>query len=298
MSKKSVLVIGAGEIGSAIANILEKKGLNVSVWDKNPGKVKILKPLEEMIPISHLVFLCTPSWALKEVLMTIKPHLASDSVVISLSKGINQELKLTSDQMLEQFLPKGHKFVVLGGAMLAEEISAGLMGSGVAASKNEEASRCVRDLFAGTNLFLDHSSDIRGVALSGVLKNAYAVMLGMADGFKWSANGKGWIVARAIREMRNAIKELGGNEETVFSMAGIGDLIATGYSAYSLNHQAGEELAKTNKIIKSEGIVSLPYVLELLGEKRHKFRLLLALEEVVVKNNNAREVFEKLFYAN
>jgi glycerol-3-phosphate dehydrogenase (NAD(P)+) len=140
---------------------------------------------------------------------------------------------------------------------------------------------------------------MRGVALAGIIKNIYAIGLGIAGGLMWGDNQKGWLTGVAIREMANIIKLLGGEKETAYSVAGLGDLIATGYSPYSRNREVGNELVKTGTCcLESEGSRSLPIIASLLGQEKNTLPFFTALEEILIKNQNAKTIFENFITEN
>ena len=102
--------------------------------------------------------------------------------------------------------------------MLAAEIDGGMAAVGVFASKDAAA------LPDGEGAFRKRTFQSRkpwpipeSVALAGVLKNIYAVALGVADGLDLSGNEKGWIAARAIREMREIAGALGADPDAVWA---------------------------------------------------------------------------------
>lgn len=303
------VIIGAGEIGSAIKSVLSsKKDVEVELWDKDESKIPDQKPLAAIIPSADFVFLCVPSWAMRAAAGGIVPLLNKNATVISLAKGIAPTLAgkvpfYTMDDLLEEILPKKQKSAILSGPMLAEELVQGMGGFGVVASTDREVFEELKKLFIGTKLFVEYSKDVRGVSLAGILKNIYAVGLGIVDGLGWSGDIKGWLTAKAINEMAEVIKILKGKSETALGTAGLGDLVATGFSEYSRNREAGEELVKTKECcLKSEGINSLPVIIELLGlgraaalgGKSEKFPILKSLERIILKRENAEIIFEEL----
>lgn len=299
-----VVIIGAGEIGSAIKSVLSsKKDVEVELRDKNESKIPDQKPLAAIIPSADFVFLCVPSWAMRAAAGGVAPLLNKNAAVISLAKGIEMDSKKTIDDLLEEILPKKQKFALLSGPMIAEELVQGMGGFGVVASTDREVFEELKKLFIGTKLFVEYSKDVRGVSLAGILKNIYAVGLGIVDGLGWSGDIKGWLTAKAINEMAEVIKILKGKSETALGTAGLGDLVATGFSEYSRNREAGEELIKTKECcLKSEGINSLPVIIELLGlgratalsRKSEKFPILKSLERIILKRENAEIIFEEL----
>ena len=181
--------------------------------------------------------------------------------------------------------------------MLAEEIGIGMFGSGFAASDRQDHAKALISLFSETNLNLLYSSDVLGVAWVGVLKNIYSIGLGIAQALNLGDNFRGWYAGQAISEMSEIVKILGGDSKTVLTPNGIGDLIATGFSQYSQNHELGKEIVKNGtKSIHSEGLSSLPALLYTLGDRVSKLTLLTALKNVIIENRNAKEIFRKVGY--
>lgn len=291
-----VAIIGTGAIGQALAHILDQNKENrLALFDKDPAKVtRVALPLPEVIQDAEVIFMCVPSWAMRDALVEMKAYLKKDAVVVSLAKGIEGVHKKTMDQLLTECLPL-HRIALLGGPMLASEFMAGLSGVGCLATEHSEVVERIRNLFSGTLLSLETTLDVRGVALSGVLKNIYALGIGIAQGISWENNQKGWYVREALAEMAAIVERLGGKRETAYSLAGVGDLVATGFSGFSRNSRSGEEIAHTGVCnIQSEGCASLPFLLHLLPGDRSAFPVLQGLEHIIVDGKDAKETFNKL----
>ncbi len=291
-----VTFIGAGAIGSAVAGLVKTSGAHVEMWDMDPSKVPNQKPLEKVVPHADVLILCVCSWHLRDALATLRPLLSKKTVVVSLSKGIELGSKLTVDRLLADGLPKRQPFALLSGPMLATELAEGLPSAAVVASVGRGAGRRVENLFKKSALRTEWTKDVRGTALAGVLKNIYAVALGIADALEFGDNARGRLVERAIAEMIGVIKALNPRGDAVAATlgpAGLGDLVATGTSPHSSNRRVGRELVAGKGITKmSEGFISLPSLLSLLGKKRaKKFLLLQTVASVVVSKKDARKSF-------
>ena len=228
---------------------------------------------------------------MEEAVKNIEPHLKKETIVISPAKGIDKETQKTIDGVLGAQLPQNN-FAIMHGPMIAEELMQGMKGYAVIASKDKEVSDRVVDLFEGTELKLEPSNDVRGTALAGVLKNVYAVGLGIVDGLGLGMNFKGWYVGQAIKEMGEIIESLGGKKEAALSLAGVSDLIATGFSVNSRNHKVGFDIAQNGDCeLESEGTISLPSIIKLLGDKSKSLPILIALEEIVMQDKEAKKAF-------
>lgn len=293
--RNKVVIVGAGEIGLALAKVLsEKEPADIFLWDNVEGKVPDQKPLADTIPSADFVFLCVPSRAVREAISSIKEMLPKEAVIVSLSKGFEVRTAKTMPEVLQELLP-GHSWAVMGGPALAEEVSKGMGGIGIVAGPVSGALERLRSLFLGRSFIVEASSDFNGVALSGVLKNIYSIALGIADGLGWGWNMKGYLVSLATAEMGEVLRAAGGSPETALGPAALGDLVATGLSPYSRNRQVGYELAQTGKCaIQSEGFDSLPLASQLVKDRMSKFPLLEALGQVCISGQNAKEIFKQL----
>ena len=294
---KAVAIIGAGEIGRAIASILRRKKISVRLWDVDPAKVRGMKPIKETLAGTTAVFLCVPSWVLRAALRNVRPLLPRTAVVVVLSKGMEGKSKKTVAELLPDLLPPRQKWALLSGPMLAEELEQRRLGAGVIATANREVFQTLATLFRGTPLKVEWSKNPSAVAWAGVLKNVYAVGLGIADGLEWSWNAKGWFAAKALEEMHEIFDHLGFHAVHAAGVAGAADFLATGFSPYSRNREFGERIVSRGECeFKSEGCISLPSVVARLGAKTvRRFPVLHALSSVLIHHTDARKTFTKLF---
>ncbi len=293
-----IAFIGAGEIGTAMFDLIKHKNdLDIFIYDKDESLVPDQISLPETVEGADVVFVCIPSKFVRNVVEEFAEYLSKDAVVVSISKGIEIKSKKTMDQVLEEVLPAGNGYALLSGPMLGEELSDGLIGAAVIASKSEKIQKIIADIFDDTNLKTTTSKFVRGVALTGVLKNVYAIAFGMFESLCYGTNAKGWLFATAIEEMSVMIDLLGAEKEAAYGMSGLGDLIATGFSPYSTNFTLGYELARgEGKDISSEGLISLPSIMDLLEEKFDQFPVAVAVKQIVLDQKDAKDIFDELLY--
>lgn len=293
MAKKTkVAVIGGGRIGQSARMLLRRNGTHVFVWDTDSQKPHVHPSLSECIKGSSTVFLCIPSWGLRPALRSIKPFLAKGAVLAAFTKGIEKETRKFAHEVIRDECPR-HPVALIGGPFLAEELDRELYGIAVVGTANRAVFQRLKKLFLGTPARLTHISDVRSVAISGVLKNLYALGLGIADGLGWGANAKGWLAAQFIEEMKLAGSFLRAKRE-VLATAGVSDLIASGFSPYSRNRRSGEEILKWDpRSIVSESIASYPSAVTLFGGKIKRLPYLTALSSIVLRNKDAHIVFKK-----
>jgi glycerol-3-phosphate dehydrogenase (NAD(P)+) len=111
-------------------------------------------------------------------------------------------------------------------------------------SSHPEHMALFNDLFRGTNIHLDYSDDVAGVEILSILKNIYAVVLGIVDAQFNSPNLRFLILTKAFREMRSVLLHVGGREETLFNFCGYGDFTLTALNDLSRNRTLGLLIGK------------------------------------------------------
>jgi len=298
--EKYVSIIGVGELGQCLGSVLRQvNACTLELWDIDKTKVPNQKEHREVIAAASVVLNCVPSWAMRQAASSAAAHLSPGALVVSLAKGLELETHQTMAEVLSSELPDGQPWALFSGPMLAEELEEGLPGAGIVTSNSGEAYEILASLFAGTLLRVEASSDIQGVALAGVLKNVYAIGLGAVVALGFGDNTRGRYVEMACAEMAQILDRLGGQPQTAYGLAGLGDLITTGHSAHSSNYKVGQELAANGKYtITSEGVQSLPSMTVLLGDESDDLPLFYALKGAVVDRRPLKMVFDKVFTAS
>ncbi len=287
--KYTIAIVGAGHIGKALESILKDRH-TVLLWDKIPGKVPHQKSLAETVSEADVIFIGTPSAAVREAAGSIATFLRPHAIVTTASKGIEAGTLATMDKVLSESLKPGQPHAFIGGPMLAKEIMEGKWAMAACGTVNRKDYTLLKRAFSKSTLRLEYSHDIRGVAVCGVLKNVYTLALGMAAGLELGNNTVGWLAERSFNETMKILPLLGGRKKTLLGTAGFGDFIATATSPHSMNNRAGREIATLGaSTIISEGIVSLPSLLALLGGDAVKFPLLKAIENIVHHHHDPRK---------
>ncbi len=288
-----ILIVGAGEIGSALSGVLKKnKNNHISIWDIDPKRCFPKSSLEKMASSADFLFLCIPSHAIDTCIDRVKSFVGKRTFVISLTKGIERKKGILTSELLVKDFGK-ERIALLAGPMLAEELRKGLETQACLATNNKAFGR-IASLFAGTLLSLKQSDDIHGASACGVLKNIYSLGLGIADGLKMGSNARGILLLQATREMQTLIPMFKGKRTTVLTLAGLGDLEATSSSEFSKNHVTGSMIARGKRITHfSEGALSLPLVAKRIGGNKLPL-FMKAISSVVLDKKNPHKVFGAL----
>jgi len=293
-----ISVIGLGNMGTAIANIIAKNGFDVLGWEyfqevvdevnnrhsnskflsgvKLDKRLKATTDIRKCLEEKDVIFIALPSAFIRQVLALCEGDLDPSVLIVNLSKGIEEETCLSASDILREIF-KENEVVVLSGPSIANEFSKDLPCGVVLAGSNKSYLYKVARIIETQTFRTRFSDDIIGVEWSGILKNIYAIGLGLIDGSGIeSINFKSAFITKAIEEMADLIEALGGKRKTVYYLAGLGDLIATSLSTHSHNRKLGMLLAKGFSLEKAqqemgvlpEGVKTLR-VAVYLSEKYH-----------------------------
>lgn len=271
-------VVGAGSWGTALANLLAQKGFPVDLWvfekeveeqirDRRENDVFLpgiclsdnLAPSNDIARVvSDKDFLITvvPSHLVRTVAGEMAPHVSPDTVVVSASKGIENQTHLTMTQVLREMMPAlaPDNITVLSGPSFAREVATNVPTAVTVAGRDPEAAMRVQHIFATPYFRVYTSDDPVGVELGGAVKNVIAIAAGIIDGLNLGLNTRAALITRGQTEIRRLGLELGANPRTFTGLAGIGDLILTCTGDLSRNHTVGKQIGmgKSLKTILSE----------------------------------------------
>lgn len=295
-----IAVLGAGNMGTAIAQVVAKNGFKVNLWnhesDPEPlrqiakfGENKKYSPgiklskniapqadLAKAVADAAVVFFVVPSNFMDALAARVAARLRSDAVCVDVSKGMQEKtLDLITNVIKKRLSPSGKAEVVtISGPAIANDMAKGGFTAMNAASRSAGAISMVKKVMESDSLKLVPSTDVVGVEITGSLKNVYAIAMGVCDGLRMPMNTKAALLVVALKEIGALIKKMGGRSETVYDLAGLGDVVGTGLSYISRNRRYGECLAKGLPVDKAarkvgqtvEGI-SASKVLHLLSKK-------------------------------
>jgi glycerol-3-phosphate dehydrogenase (NAD(P)+) len=278
---ETVAVLGAGSFGTALAKVLAEGGHRVSLWARDeavvegineghahprrlkgvrlPSGMKASTSMEEVMGGATLVVSGVPTVAVRDVWERAKAHLPPEALVMSATKGIeNDTLMLVSD-ILRDVLPEdAHgRLTYVSGPSFALEMCRRLPTAvTIAADEDEVAERAQRII--STDYFRAYTTtDVIGVELGGALKNVIAIAAGAADGLGFGLNTRAALITRGLAEIGRIAVKMGARPFTLAGLAGMGDLVLTCTGSLSRNRTVGFELGQGK---------SLEQVLEQLGE--------------------------------
>ncbi len=280
-------VIGGGSWGSAFALHLGRKNLSTRLWIREkevyeharryrenqaflpgsifPSNVTFHNDLEEAVKGTGILFIAVPSKFCRDIYSRLISHIAPDTPIVSLTKGIEKDtLKRMSEIVEDVFIPIARpRVAALSGPSFAREVAESHPTAVVVASQDPELAKEVQHLVSHAYFRVYASQDIIGVELAGALKNVIAISAGISDGLEFGSNSLAALITRGIAEITRLGVKLGAQSETFAGLAGIGDLVLTCTGKLSRNRYIGYELGKGKNL--EEIITGMKMVAEGIG---------------------------------
>ncbi len=303
----NVLIVGAGAMGAALSVPLTDNGVEVTICgtEFDVGILKLLERGEKHPRIGReleKVRIAYPDELLKEVdkhdviLLAVSTDgvtgifdrisdLLDHKNVITISKGLLEigGRILTVPEFMWDKNPYV-KVVAITGPSIAREVAARNPTRVVFSSDKIELAEKAAKLFETDYYRINPSEDIIGAEITSALKNVYSIGIAWVRGYEVRMGGiemsnlKGVLVTMAIDETARVVVAAGGKKETVYSLSGFGDLIATfrggrnGMLGELLGKGMGIEQALTELRKRGVGVV------EGYGTARKAYRLLKEFE--------------------
>ena len=255
-------VIGYGSWATAIVGLLAANEARVGWYVRNPEVLEGLlgegrnprylsdvefdrrriapsDDLDEVVREADIVILATPSAYLKTFLEPLTVSL-QDKFVVSAIKGIVPgDYKTIVEYVHDRYDLSYKQIGIITGPSHAEEVSRGKLSYLTVVCADPENARRIGERFAGENIRLSYSADLYGVEYAAILKNIYALSVGIAVGLGYGDNFLAVLIANAAGEMTRFLEESYPDERNTQVSAYLGDLLVTCYSVYSRNRRLG-----------------------------------------------------------
>ncbi len=245
-----VTVLGGGAWGSTLAELVQENDHDVTQWYRRSSL-----SLKDALTDSELWVCAVSMKGVRDVVEQIQQlNLPQSTIVVSATKGLEasaqsslEHLPKRPSEIWQEAFPTA-AITVLSGPNLSKEIQQRRPAATVVASHNAEAAQQVQALFNSQRFRVYTNADLTGVELAGALKNVIAIATGACDGLELGTNAQSALITRGLAEMIRIAGYWGGKADTLYGLAGMGDLMATCSSPLSRNYQVGYRLAQGETI--------------------------------------------------
>ncbi len=268
-----VLVLGAGNFGTCLAQHLAELGRKVTIWSHlpeitlgintrrtNPRYLSTITLSDritattilskELFDSCNLVVHVTPLQTMREVLQKLKPFWNQDHILVCAAKGIEIGSLNLASGIVEETLGvlAAEKAVILSGPSFASEIIMHQPTAVTAASYTDAASSLVQRNFHTPYFRVYTSRDPIGLEVAGAIKNVIAIATGACRGLGFMDNARAALITRGLAEMTRLGVAMGANPMTFKGLGGVGDLFMTCTSEKSRNYTVGLRLGRGEQL--------------------------------------------------
>src|SRR3954468_9151157 len=255
---RKAAVVGGGSMGTAIASVLARGGLEVQLGCRTTSQAaRLLDDRENATYLPgvaldsaiepktvreiefagvDLVVLAVPCASLPAAIGQIGARMGERGAVLVTSKGLVPPRGTTPSAYVSERVRSRAVASLAGPAHAREAIEVG--ASVVVATRDADLRRQLREVLDAGGLTVEATDDVTGAELAAAAKNAAALASGAAS--VRGANLAGAAAGRIFSEVHQLAVASGGRSETFAGLAGAGDLVATAIADGSRNRRAGE----------------------------------------------------------
>ncbi len=320
-----VSVFGSGSWGTALAQQMARRGLDVLAWALEPEVVlgindqhrnpfflpdldlhaglRASGDLLEVARHSDVWIWVVPVQFSRSVMMKLRGETRSDVVIVSSSKGIETGSLLRMDELANEVLDlPDSRFCALSGPTFAREVVQGQPSLAVLACPILEVATRLQQAFSDRHLRFYAGQDLIGVELAGALKNPVAIAAGVIDGMGLGSNTQAALMTRGLHEITRLGVAMGAQSSTFRGLAGMGDLVLTCTGGLSRNRRVGQRLGQGEKletILASsrevvEGVRTTPAVAKLAGQYSVEMPIAEGVARLLTGESNPKDLTYEL----
>lgn len=314
-----ITILGSGAYAIALATVIYQNTKEITLWTNFqkeadelnitrenklrlpgiaiPEEIKITTDLKAAVKDASIIIFAIPASAVDEVCIKLKGLLTENQILCMASKGIENDTCLFLSEVVEKHFR--NPIVVIAGPTFAIDLAKQDPAGLTVASNNHYAMIQVMENLKSNSLKLRQIQDVIGVEFCKSVKNVIAIASGILNGMGYEETTNAFLITESLHDMDQFIKKLGGNPNTIFSFAGVGDLILTCTSSKSRNFSFGTLIGKGEKeeVIKKykeettiEGLYTLQSLYQLLSLKKLEMPLIEVLYQIVYKNKDPKKL--------
>jgi len=328
----NIAILGAGSWGTALAIVFSRspRQHDISLWARDAALAEILKRNRENsaylpgiflpaeIHVTHdlceatsrarIVIGAMPSAHARSIYSQAAAHLSLGATIVSATKGLEPSTHLRISKVITQLLAGegaadlSRRLAVLSGPSFAAEAARGEPTAIVLASHDSALADELQEEFAAPGFRVYSNSDVLGVELAGAMKNVIAIAAGACQGLGLGFNAAAALITRGLAEMTRLGVALGAKQETLFGLAGLGDLVLTCTGALSRNRHVGVELGRGRPLAEilasmrmvAEGVGTTAALLALAGEHDIELPITGQVDAILHRGKSAREAIRDI----
>lgn len=259
-NNQTVLVMGAGSWGTALALHLARNYCQVYLWSyerehvaqmqkhqKNerfvpdcffPANLIPCQNWSDVIKECDHILIAVPSHAFEDVLHQLAPFINHQGILWATKGLCHRTCRFLHEIVFDKLGPQCSAGI-LTGPSFAKEVAHALPTAVVIASYDYDYAYTMQQTYNAPTFRTYITDDLIGAQIGGAVKNALAIATGVSDGLGFGANARAGLITRGLAEMVRLGKAMGAQESTLMGLSGVGDLILTCTDDKSRNRRFG-----------------------------------------------------------
>ena len=319
-------VIGHGSMATAMMKVLSMNETSVDWYIHNPevleslsteghncrylpdvefdiSRIHLSDDLNEVVHRSDVIFLITPAIYLKNYLSDLEVSLKNKFIISAIKGIVPEDNLLVTNYLKKQYGLCDEQLAFMSGPTHAEEVSHNRLTHLTISCSNLDNARSIGEKIKTNFLKLSYSQEVEYLEFISVLKNIYAVVVGMAFGLGYGDNFIAVLVANCAKEMHQVL-DVRFSASNVYKIPSsfMGDLLVSCYSIHGRNRRLGVLIGRGNSVKSSlnemtmvaEGYFASDYFQYLTPEQRQQMPIAELAYQVMHKGLLARKAMKKI----
>lgn len=317
-----VAILGCGAYGLALASVLVKNKVDVSMWSykeeekdslvksrksdklkdyKIPKCINFSTDMKDVISDKDLIVIAVPTFSFESTVIELKKYISKNQPVLIATKGIQQDTCLFLHDVFKKHCK--NKIAVISGPSFAVDIVKEVPIGLSLATKYNSVDIVVRKCFENELTKYRRTNDIIGVEVCGSIKNVMAIASGMLEGMNASPSTKALFLTESMNDIKELLFALGGKKKTILSFAGFGDILMTSTSPSSRNFSFGRLIGegKSKQVINNylkettvEGMYTLQSIHKLVRKRNVKMPIINLIYDIINGKKEKEEILKFL----
>lgn len=317
-----VAILGCGAYGLALASILVKNKVVVTMWSysneekeiltksrksnklenyKIPECINFSTDMNEVVKDCNLIVIAVPTFSFESTVIKLKECIDKRQPVLIATKGIQQDTCLFLHDVFKKHCK--NKIAVISGPSFAVDIVKEVPIGLSLATKHNSVDLLVRKCFENELTKFRRTNDIIGVEVCGSIKNVMAIASGMLEGMNASPSTKALFLTESMNDIKELLFALGGKKKTILSFAGFGDILMTSTSPSSRNFSFGRLIGegKSKQVINNylkettvEGMYTLQSIHKLVRKRNVKMPIINLIYDIINGKKEKEEILKFL----
>jgi len=213
-------------------------------------------------------------------------------------KGLEESTAKTMFEIMKEEIKQDIHIAVLAGPGHVQDYMKKVPSCAVIDSDEPDTVNRVISAMQSELIRFYFGADLIGNQVGAALKNVIGLAAGILDGLEWYGL-KGALMARAPVEVGRFIAYFGGNPQTAYGLAHLGDYEATLFSKHSHNRTFGEKFARGEDFGKlAEGVPTLKAVKTIADKENIDMPICQALYKAIYEKADIKSTIRSMFDRN